>query len=450
MNLKLGEFAKIKGGKRMPSGTPLVSYRTDHPYLRIVDFKDGSIDRSNLQYVPNEVFPAISRYVISSKDLYISIVGTIGLVGTVPPDLSGANLTENAAKICEIDSSLINRDYLGYFLRSEVGQAEIRSLAVGSTQPKLALFRIEQIAVPCPPLEVQLGIASLLGALDDRITLLRETNTTLEAIAQALFKSWFIDFDPVRAKAEGRQPEGAIQGCMSAAEGRMPKAAMDATTAALFPDSFEESELGLVPKGWSIGCVGDLANQKKGSVNPLASPEVLFEHYSLPAFDSDQAPVFELGQQIKSNKTPLPDEAVLLSKLNPHIPRVWLPVNHGANAVCSTEFLAYSPQEGVSKELIYCLFVAAEFQQQLCQLVTGTSNSHQRVKPDQVLLVKIPIADKPVLKAFAELAKPLFERVHANRQQAQTLTQLRDTLLPRLISGQLRLPEAESLMEKAL
>ena len=450
MNLKLGEFAKIKGGKRMPSGTPLVSYRTDHPYLRIVDFKDGSIDRSNLQYVPNEVFPAISRYVISSKDLYISIVGTIGLVGTVPPDLSGANLTENAAKICEIDSSLINRDYLGYFLRSEVGQAEIRSLAVGSTQPKLALFRIEQIAVPCPPLEVQLGIASLLGALDDRITLLRETNTTLEAIAQALFKSWFIDFDPVRAKAEGRQPEGAIQGCMSAAEGRMPKAAMDATTAALFPDSFEESELGLVPKGWSIGCVGDLANQKKGSVNPLASPEVLFEHYSLPAFDSDQAPVFELGQQIKSNKTPLPDEAVLLSKLNPHIPRVWLPVNHGANAVCSTEFLAYSPQKGVSKELIYCLFVAAEFQQQLCQLVTGTSNSHQRVKPDQVLLVKIPIADKPVLKAFAELAKPLFERVHANRQQAQTLTQLRDTLLPRLISGQLRLPEAESLMEKAL
>ncbi|WVM88574.1 hypothetical protein UMZ34_21135 [Halopseudomonas pachastrellae] len=96
----------------------------------------------------------------------------------------------------------------------------------------------------------------------------------------------------MRAKAEGRQPEGAIQGCMSAAEGRMPKAAMDATTAALFPDSFEESELGLVPKGWSIGCVGDLANQKKGSVNPLASPEVLFEHYSLPAFDSDQAPVF--------------------------------------------------------------------------------------------------------------------------------------------------------------
>ncbi len=273
----------------------------------------------------------------------------------------------------------------------------------------------------------------MLRMLDDRITLLRETNATLEAIAQALFKSWFVDFDPVRAKAEGRQPEG-----------------MDATTAALFPDSFEESELGLVPKGWSIGCVGDLSSQKKGSVNPFASPEVLFEHYSLPAFDSGQAPVFELGKEIKSNKTPLPEEAVLLSKLNPHIPRVWLPVSHGVNAVCSTEFLAYSPQGGASKELIYCLFSSDTFQQQLCQLVTGTSNSHQRVKPDQVLAVKLPIADKPALRAFTEIVRPLFDRVHAGRLQAQTLTQLRDTLLPRLISGQLRLPEAEQAVEAAL
>ena len=280
-----------------------------------------------------------------------------------------------------------------------------------------------------PDLKEQERIADVGESLDDRITLLRETNATLEAIAQALFKSWFVDFDPVRAKAEGRQPEG-----------------MDATTAALFPDSFEESELGLVPKGWGIGCVGDLASQKKGSVNPSASPEVLFEHYSLPAFDSGQAPVFELGQEIKSNKTPLPEEAVLLSKLNPHIPRVWLPVSHGPNAVCSTEFLAYSPRGGASKELIYCLFSSGEFQQKLCQLVTGTSNSHQRVKPDQVLVVNLPIADKPVLNAFTEVVNPLFEQVHANRLQTQTLTQLRDTLLPRLISGQLRLPEAETVL----
>ena len=149
--------------------------------------------------------------------------------------------------------------------------------------------------------------------------------------------------------------------------------------------------------------------------------------------------MIEQGETIKSNKTPLPENAVLLSKLNPHIPRVWLPVKYGNKAVCSTEFLAYSPKGSSSKELIYCLFSAPIFQQQLCQLVTGTSNSHQRVKPDQVLLAKLVIASDQLLRAFSDAMKPLFERVYANRQQAQTLAHLRDTLLPRLISGQLRL-----------
>ena len=204
LTLKISDFAKVKGGKRMPAGTALTPQKSKHPYLRIVDFKDGSIDKSNLQYVPDEVFLQISRYVISSHDLYISIVGTIGLVGAVPEELSGANLTENAAKICEIDEGRVDGRYLGYFLRSDIGQAAINALTVGSTQPKLALFRIEQIEVPCPPLNEQQRIAALLSALDDRIALLRETNATLEAIAQALFKSWFVDFNPVRAKMEGR------------------------------------------------------------------------------------------------------------------------------------------------------------------------------------------------------------------------------------------------------
>ena len=444
MNLKLGEFAKIKGGKRMPSGTPLVSYRTDHPYLRIVDFKDGSIDRSNLQYVPNEVFPAISRYVISSKDLYISIVGTIGLVGTVPPDLSGANLTENAAKICEIDSSLINRDYLGYFLRSEVGQAEIRSLAVGSTQPKLALFRIEQIAVPCPPLEVQLGIASLLGALDDRITLLRETNTTLEAIAQALFKSWFIDFDPVRAKAEGRQPEGAIQGCMSAAEGRMPKAAMDATTAALFPDSFEESELGLVPKGWQVLPIGDAVDCVGGG-----TPDTRNEDFWQPGEFCWSSPkdLSSLGTPVllsterklslrglaKVSSGLLPSGTLLMSSRAPigylAITQIPLAINQG--------YIAMPP--GGRLPPLYLLFWCREN----LDVIKGRANGSTFMEISKKAFRPIPVLApaSEVIEAFQSVIDPLFERLVANERQAQSLTQLRDTLLPRLISGQLRLPD---------
>jgi type I restriction enzyme S subunit len=393
-----------------------------------VDFKDGAIDKSNLQYVPDEVFPSVSRYIINSNDLYISIVGTIGLVGKVPVELSGANLTENAAKICQIDSTVMDRDYLGYFLRSEMGQGAISSMTVGSTQPKLALFRIEQIEVPCPALGIQEAIVSVLNALDDRITLLRETNTTLEAIAQALFKSWFVDFDPVHAKMQGRAPEG-----------------MDQATAALFPESFEESEMGPVPKGWKVGSLAHLMKLHKGSVNPLIHPDVLFSHYSLPAFDEGQMPVLEVGYEIKSNKTTVPSDAVLVSKLNPHIPRIWLPSDLDSNAVCSTEFLPFVPTSLTTTNFVYALLIEPSFMNAMTQLVTGTSNSHQRIKPDSVLSLKHVVPEKRTIKAFDGIVSALMDRMKATRQQIGSLASLRNTLLPRLISGQLRLPDSQAL-----
>ena len=416
---RLADIADIQGGYAFKSadfgssGVAVVKIANIQPPNVVLDAADR-VEQHKLE--------GLTRFELADGDILMAMTGaTVGKVARLRKT-ERAFLNQRVARISAKDDPELN-DFI-YALVSQPGfDKQIESAAAGSAQANISAAGIGAVVIPSLDRDTQLVIGSIARSIDDRITLLRETNATLEAIAQALFKSWFVDFDPVRAKAEGRPPEG-----------------MDATTASLFPDSFEESELGLVPKGWGIGCVGDLASQKKGSVNPLASPGVLYEHYSLPAFDSGQAPVFELGKEIKSNKTPLPEEAVLLSKLNPHIPRVWLPVSHGVNAVCSTEFLAYSPQGGASKELIYCLFSSDTFQQQLCQLVTGTSNSHQRVKPDQVLAVKLPIADKPALRAFTEIVRPLFDRVHAGRLQAQTLTQLRDTLLPRLISGQLRLP----------
>ena len=396
------------------------------PLITAKIIKNGRIEKPTEFIAVDNYDSWMRRGIPLEGDVVLTVEAPLGEVAQL-----GAEKIALAQRVVTLrgKKGLLDNTYLLYLLQTEEMLDQLKARATGTTVLGIKQSELRKVQLSLPPVDQQIAAARILRALDGRITLLRETNATLEAIAQALFKSWFVDFDPVRAKAEGRQPEG-----------------MDATTAALFPDSFEESELGVVPKGWSMGSVSDLASQKKGSVNPLASPGVLYEHYSLPAFDSGQAPVFELGQEIKSNKTPVPEEAVLLSKLNPHIPRVWLPVSCGANAVCSTEFLAYSPQDGASKELIYCLFGSSEFQQQLCQLVTGTSNSHQRVKTDQVLAIKLPIAGKPALKAFTESVRPFFERVHANRLQAQTLTQLRDTLLPRLISGHLRLPEAQALL----
>lgn len=315
-----------------------------------------------------------------------------------------------------------NSPRFAYYLLSSLDLAGYNS---GSAQPSLNRNYIYGMPLRVPCRAEQDAVVEALSALDDRITLLRETNATLEAIVQALFKSWFVDFDPVRAKMEGRAPDG-----------------MDEATAALFPDSFEESELGLVPKGWGTGTLASLFKLHKGSVNPGSQPDVTFQHFSLPAFDVGQMPVLEQGCAIKSNKTTVPENAVLLSKLNPRIPRVWLPSSVGVNAVCSTEFLPFVPVGSSTTAFVYCLLAAPVFSESLCQLVTGTSNSHQRVRPDGVLSLPGIIPSGDVIAAFDSVANGLLARLKANRQQAQTLATLRDTLLPRLISGQLRLPEA--------
>ena len=161
---RLGDLAIIRGGKRLPKGTPWAGHPTEHPYIRVVDLEQGRIRGDDLVFVPDEVWPKISRYVVSPGDVVVSIVGTIGEVAVVPPTLAGANLTENAAFIRVTDH--LDPEYLAAFLRGERGQEEIRRLTVGTTQAKLALCRIKAISVPLPALSVQQDCARLHGALE--------------------------------------------------------------------------------------------------------------------------------------------------------------------------------------------------------------------------------------------------------------------------------------------
>jgi len=415
-------YGIVQPGAALSEGVPIV---------RVNNFNDGRIELADLMRIDPTIEAKYSRTRLKGGEVLLTLVGSVGQVAVAPKALNGFNVARAVAVIHPVHE--VAPEWIALCLRSPLSQHLLGSRANTTVQTTINLKDLRALPIPLPPAAEREEITAILGALDDCIAILRETNSTLESMAQAIFKSWFVDFDPVRAKTEGRQPER-----------------MDVATAALFPDAFKESELGGIPKNWTVGTVADLAIQKKGSVNPLAAPEKVFEHYSLPAFDNGKKPIFEVGESIKSNKTPLPDDAVLLSKLNPHIPRVWLPVKHGGNAVCSTEFLAYSPKEGSSTAFVYCLFSSLNFQQRLCQLTTGTSNSHQRVKPDQVLAFKLAMPNKALHTAFASIAQPIFEEVYANRQQVATLSQLRDVLLPKLISGEVPLPEAGSIVRSAL
>jgi type I restriction enzyme S subunit len=275
-----------------------------------------------------------------------------------------------------------------------------------------------------PPEDERRVISEFVGALDNRITLLRETNATLEAIAQALFKSWFVDFDPVRAKMEGRAPEG-----------------MDEATAALFPDSFEESAMGLVPKGWRVGILADLSDLNPESWTAKNHPDIIAyidlanakdnEIASVTDFDFDEAPsrarrVLRSGDTIVGTVRPGNRSFAFI-----HEP--------ASNLTASTGFAVLRPSALENTEFVYLAATQASSIEHLAHVADGAA--YPAVRPDVVSGLQSVVADGFILKAFHVVAAPLLAKVSENQKQAQTLATLRDTLLPRLISGSLRLPQ---------
>ena len=246
-------------------------------------------------------------------------------------------------------------------------------------------------------------------------------------MAQAIFKDWFVDFGPTRAKAEGRAPYLAPE-------------LWD-----LFPDALDDEGK---PVGWSIYTLSDLAKHHRATLSPSAQPERTFEHYSIPAYDARNEPAMDLGGSIKSNKTIVPDGAVLLSKLNPEIERVWLPnPAGGAFQVASTEFLALTPLAPATCGVLYWLFQSPGFRAEMAARVTGTSKSHQRVPPKSLLACEVLAANPCLLALFDEKVGPMMNRLLSNRRESGELAQTRGLLLPKLMSGEIRLRDAEQIVE---
>ncbi|AAO54616.1 restriction endonuclease subunit S [Pseudomonas syringae group genomosp. 3] len=311
----------------------------------------------------------------------------------------------------------------------------------GSAQPSLNRNNLYPVSIRVPQPNEQMAISKLLAALDDRIALLVETNTTLESIAQALFKSWFVDFDPVRAKVAGLEPEG-----------------MDAATAALFPDNFEESELGLVPTGWIIESIANVAEVVKGK--SYKSTELAESHHTalvtLKSFSRGggfrldgfkpytgsykQTQVVVPGDLIIAY-TDVTQAAELIGK-----PAIVVGVEDYQTLVASLDVgIVRTNNPRVSRQYLYGLFRTELFQSHTFAHTSGTTVLH--LAKDGVGSYKFACPSQELVQCFSAVTETLSERCQNNIDQMRTLTQLRDTLLPRLISGQLRLPEAEAQIE---
>ena len=332
------------------------------------------------------------------------------------------------ARFLRIDATLADPEFVYWCLQSLYLSGVIETYQVQHTG--IARFQFTKFAdsleINLPPIGDQIKISAFLGSIENRISLLRETNATLEAIAQALFKSWFVDFDPVRAKAEGLEPEG-----------------MDAATAALFPDSFEESELGLVPRGWGGGVLGDVGETARKQIQPNSmTVDTLYvglEHLPRQSLGLGS---WGNAERLESAKSCFEKGDILFGTVRPYVHKVVIAPFAG---VCSTDILVCK-----SKLTSYYGFVAMHlFSTELVAYADRLSNGAKMPRVNWKDLSDYALTIPPVelAAAFSDAVQPMFDQITANVHQAQTLTKLRDTLLPRLISGQLRLPEAEAQLE---
>jgi hypothetical protein len=281
---------------------------TGVPFLTAKSLSEGRLDINGAPRLADERADKLRLGFVKPGDVLLSHNATIGRVGIVP-DYNGRLLLGTSLTYFRLDDSRISPRYLAAYFSGVDFQNQLAAVMSHTTRNQVPITAQRQLKIVLPPLQEQRAIAHVLGTLDDLIELNRETNEILEEMARALFKSWFVDFDPVRAKLEGRPPAG-----------------MDAATAALFPDHFQDSELGQIPMGWEVGRVSDFVSLGRVAVNPGNYPSEVFDHYSLPAFDDGRSPKAESGSTIMSNKFLVEPDAVLLSKLNPHIPRVWRPI----------------------------------------------------------------------------------------------------------------------------
>ena len=305
----------------------------------------------------------------------------------------------------------------------ELELPELLAQATGSTFPNVSAYQLAEISYPCLDKYEQRAIAHILGTLDDKIELNRRMNQTLEEMARALFTSWFVDFDPVRAKMAGRDTG-------------LPKDIAD-----LFPARLVASELGEIPKGWKVGTLEDVASLNPESWSTRNAPEEIIyvdlsntkwgyiekvETYPWKAAPSRGRRVLRHGDTIVGTVRPGNGSFSLMGR---------------DGLTGSTGFAVLRPKTPSDAELVWCAATSQDNIDRLAHLADG--GAYPAVRPEAVAATKLPLADFATRGAFSSVAASLLNQVDANKQQSHTLADLRDTLLPRLISGELRAKQIE-------
>jgi type I restriction enzyme S subunit len=394
-----------------------------YPYIAIPQLKEGRLDLSDVRRISPEHFVDWTRKAKPQHhDVILSRRCNPGETAHVPAGMECA-LGQNLV-LLRADGKKVFPPFLRWLAHGPEWWERIGTfINVGAVFDSLKCADIPNFPLTIPPLAEQKAIAHILGTLDDKIELNRRMNETLEAMARAIFQSWFVDFDPVRAKMDGRKPDG-----------------MDAATAKLFPDGFEESELGAIPRAWQAKRLPEAIEVnphrtlKAGSIAPYLDMKNLPTqgHSAEEVIDRE----FSSGTKFQNGDT-------LLARITPCLENGKTGfvdfLDDGQVGWGSTEFIVLAPKPPLPSQFGYLLARSDALRSHAIQNMTGTSG-RQRVPSEcfDSFLVAVPPCE--VARRFDELTGPLMTKIKANSQESRSLATLRDTLLPKLLSGEIPVP----------
>ena len=420
----MGPFgSSIKVDTFVSEGVPIISGQHLHGFR--VD------DEPGFNFISPEHAQRLANANVNRGDIVFTHRGNIGQVAYIHDgSMFEQYVISQSQFYLRCDRSKAIPEYIAAFFKSPEGQHKLLANASQVGVPSIArpVTYLRTVEIPLPPLSEQRAIAHILGTLNDKIELNRRMNETLEALARALFKSWFVDFDPVRAKLAGRDPG-------------LPKHIAD-----LFPDRFVAPELGEIPEGWEVGTIEDIASLNPESWSTRNAPEEVIyvdlsntkwgcieklETYPWKAAPSRARRVLRHGDTIVGTVRPGNGSFSLIGR---------------DGLTGSTGFTVLRPKTPSDAELVWCAATSQDNIDRLTHLADG--GAYPAVRPEAIAATTLPLADCATRGAFSSVAASLLNQADANKQQSHTLAALRDALLPELISGDLSVKDAETFFER--
>ena len=433
--VKLADLCIEKGVQTGPFGSQL--HKKDYvavgtPIITVEHLGDNRITKQNLPRVSDEDKERLNKYILQEGDIVFSRVGSVDRRAYVHKEEDGWLFSGRCLRV-RVDRDKIDPYYLSAYFGLPSFKEYIRSIAVGATMPSLNTSLLKEVPVILPPKEKQKFISDIAYVIESKIELNKRMNETLEGMARAIFKSWFVDFDPVHTKAEGRKPEG-----------------MNAQTTALFPSTFTPDGL---PDGWEKKLVGDAVDTISKTYPLKEVDEVIF----LNTGDILDGKFLHTN---KSDPTALPGQAkksiqkgdILYSEIRPQNKRHAYVHFDTPDYVVSTKLMVLREKSDIPSLFIYFILTELSNIDFLQMMAESRSGTFPQITFDVLSRVDyIGPVNNEAIKVFSEnVLEPLYEKMIANEKQNQTLASLRDTLLPKLISGELQVDNAAETLKEAV